>query len=104
MRKATIVMFTPVAGTLPSPTSRRHVSGKKRISPTSIVPERIESSQKIHLQPANSASMPPITGPRLGAAFVLDDILAVMECPPEQNKGQHTTPSGHQRTIPSPPG
>lgn len=65
------VVFTPEAGTLSLPTMLRQVSGRKRSIPSRHDPERMQRSQKIHLQLARSVKTPPTTGPKLGAVFGL---------------------------------
>lgn len=53
------------------PTMLRAVSGRKLTIAIKANAESILKNQKIHLQPARSASTPPNTGPRLGAVFGL---------------------------------
>src|SRR6478735_3136446 len=66
----TTLQYIPLAGRLPSPTIFLCVSGR-RASITRVPPVRMERNQKIQRQPSFSASIPPNTGPKLGAIVVL---------------------------------
>lgn len=71
LRHDNMVLLIPLLGMLPLPTIFRDVSGRKMAIIRRHRPERMPRNQKIHLQPAFSASTPPKTGPMLGAVFGL---------------------------------
>lgn len=55
----------------PLPVTDRAVSGRLRTNRISTRPERMDSSQNIHRQPARYARTPPRRGPKLGAVVIL---------------------------------
>lgn len=71
LRYDNIVLLIPLLGMLPLPTIFRDVSGREMAIIRRHMPERMPRNQKIHRQPAFSASTPPKTGPMLGAVFGL---------------------------------
>lgn len=59
----------------PFSTIGRAVSGKNRRKPSKVGPERMTKSQNGHRHPRCWAKIPPTTGPRAGAALVLNGHL-----------------------------
>ena len=68
-RKGTARM--PLTATVPSPAKVRSVSGNESAMRTNQLPENMARNQNIDRQPMLDPREAPMTGPILGAVFVL---------------------------------
>ena len=67
----------PFARRLPLPTISRDVSGSERAIAIRQLPEHAARNQKIALHPSVAFRTAPKTGPRLGAVFVLLELVRI---------------------------